>query len=233
MGIMNTRTFPTIIGVVLAVALLGLIFTKGQELGRLRTERQQLLARLDAPENSASTPQAPAASRATLGGGDDDSNELLRLRNEVNQLNRRKQELSGVIAENQKLKATLASAPTNSGVKLPPGYIHKNQARMAGFATPENTIESLLWAIQNRDVNSLLQAFAPEAAKRIQDQISGTSPQQFFDNSVPLPGLAILKSERMPDGTVQLIAEIAPGIPAVPLRLQQIDGQWKISMPLF
>ena len=232
---MNTRTFPTIIGSVLAVALLGLVFTKGQELGRLRTERQQLLARLEGPENSpaASTVNAGVASNPVIDGSDADANEVLRLRNEINQLSRRKQELSGAMAENQKLKAAVASAPTNSGVKLPPGYIHKNQARMAGYATPENTMESFLWAVQNRDANSLVQAFVPEAAKRLQDRIAQRSSEQFFQDSVPLPGLAVTKSERMPDGTVELTAEIAPGIPPVPLRLQQIDGQWKISTPIF
>ena len=230
---MNSPTFPTVIGSVLAVALLGLVFTRGQALGRLRTERQQLLTRLEASENStpASTVRAPAGSNPAINGSDADGNEVLRLRNEINQLTRRKQELAGVMTENQKLTAAVASFPANAGVKL--GYIHKNQARMAGYATPENTIESFLWAVQNRDVNALIQAFAPETAKRIQDQISQNSPQQFFEDSVPLPGLSILKSVRMPDGTVQLTIEVAPGIPPVPLRLQQIDGQWKISTPIF
>jgi len=84
---------------------------------------------------------------------------LLRLRNEVSRLTGRKRELTGALTENESLRAQLARRATNSpaGTGLPAGYIRKNQAKMAGYNTPEDTIQSLLWALNNRDFPNLLQ----------------------------------------------------------------------------
>jgi hypothetical protein len=35
---------------------------------------------------------------------------------------------------------------------------------MVGYNTPEDTLQSLLWAVQNRDLTNLLQAFTLNAA---------------------------------------------------------------------
>ena len=49
------------------------------------------------------------------------------------------------------------------GIQLPPGYIRKSEARMVGYSTPDDTLQSFLWAIQNRDLTNVLQALAPDS----------------------------------------------------------------------
>ena len=48
------------------------------------------------------------------------------------------------------------------GFQLPPGYVRKRDARLVGFNTPEDTLQSLLWAIQNHDLAKVLEAFTPD-----------------------------------------------------------------------
>ena len=231
---MTPKSLPVIVGIVAAVALAGLAFSKHQELGRLRGERDQLLTKLQNPEPAAATaaePVTPPAETKPVNAADE--NEILKLRNEIAQLTRRKRELAGLVAENAQLKSQVAASATNSAGKLPAKYIRKSQARMAGFGTPESTMESLLYSIQHRDLQSLMLAFVPEAVDQIQANLARSSEKEFFDEHTSIPGVAITKSEEKPDGTVELTIEVAPGLPTGNLVFRKIDGSWKIVTPMF
>ena len=85
--------------------------------------------------------------------------EVLRLRSQVGQLERRKRELAAVTEESKRLQAQLSTKATNvtSGVALPAGYIRKSEAKYAGFGSPEDSLQSFLWAIEHRDLRTLMQ----------------------------------------------------------------------------
>lgn len=158
---------------------------------------------------------------------DVDSRELLRLRSEVTRLNARKRELAEVAETHQRLRNQLESGSTNVvGNRLPPGYIRKSEAQFAGYSTPENTVQSLLWALHHRNATGLLQSFSPDVSAKIEAN-GGTD--SFFKSAEPMPGLAIRGRNNLPDGSVELEVEFDPSMPTDKLHLRPINGEWKLE----
>jgi hypothetical protein len=223
---------------IVCLAVLGGLWAQHGLLAELRAEHDQLLAQqepkaadLAAPTVAASAPvDAPQPTLVV-------TPELLRLRNEVTRLTERRLELASVRAENERLRAEVASRGTNAngGLRLPPGYIRKTEARMVGYGTPEDTLQSLLWAVQNHDLTNLLQAFAPEVAQQIRAQAgeSAESKADFWSKSTALVGLRLVnRGQVAADGSVNAEVEILPDMPHEQLTFRQTNGQWKVATHL-
>ena len=58
-----------------------------------------------------------------------------------------------------------------------------------------------------------------------------TNLRRPFKNTDPLPGLAMGARQYLPDGSVEVQVEAAPGMPPQKFRLQFIAGQWKLEAP--
>jgi hypothetical protein len=115
---------------------------------------------------------------------------------------------------------------------LPPGYVRKRDARLVGYNTPENTLQSLLWAIQNRDLTNVLQAFTAESVEHFLAQAARSNRpiEDFFRDSAALPGMAIVdRRQDTNDGFIELEVEWVPGMPHVEIPFQQTNGRWKIA----
>ena len=202
-----------------------------QQLTALQAEQQQASASgvrpAESPESSTASPTEQNPVTETV------SPELLRLRGEVTRLNLQKRELAAVEAEGQRLHAELAKVSNRgaSGVTLPPGFMRKAEAKNVGYNTPEATVESFLWALQHHDATNLLNAFAGHGANQIQQELerSSQSGEDFFKGTDAIPGLAIQSRTNLPDGSVDLTLELAPGAPARTLRLQSVNGEWKFT----
>jgi hypothetical protein len=221
---------------IVCVAELGALWAQRGQLASLRAEHDQLLAQQEAKSLSstglATAPESASAEiprpRLVV------TPELLRLRNEVTRLTERRLELAGVRAENDRLRAEVASRGTNAngGLRLPPGYVRKSEARMVGYGTPEDTLQSLLWAVQNHDLTNLLQAFAPEVAPQVRAQAgeSVESRADFWSKSAALVGLRIVKRDAVNmDGSIMAEVELLPGMPPEQITFRQTNGQWKLS----
>jgi len=226
--------------VLACAACLGTVWAlvrQGQQLSGLREQQQELAAPRDSAnaDSSAAPIQAGSGGDGSIAATGSAAAELLRLRGEVTRLNARKRELSSEVAEGDRLRAQLAAGSTNAalGSRLPPGYIRKTQAQMVGYTTPENTVQSFLWAIHNHDLTAMLRALTPESAEHVRAQVqsveNGTA--DFFKNADVLPGMAIRSREDLPDGTVQLQVEIGPGLPGEKVHLQIFNGEWKMNGP--
>jgi hypothetical protein len=236
---MNRRVLlsGSLVAVCLAT-LWGLWSQRGQVAG-LRAEQQQLMALVAAKADAAGSAINAEAGGASSGTGAPAlvaTPELLRLRSEVTRLTERRRELAGVRADNERLRGEPADRGTNgpAGLRLPPGYLLRSKARMVGYNTPEDTLQSLLWAVQNRDLTNLLQAFTARSAEIILDGIaqSNRSIQRFFRDSVAMPGMAIVdRRQDTNDGSIKLEVDVAPGVPHAEIRFQQTTGQWKIAGP--
>jgi hypothetical protein len=202
-----------------------------RQLTALRAEQEQQQASApgagsaEAAQRSAEQPEEQHAAPETV------SSELLRLRGEVTRLNLRKRELAGVEGEGQRLRAELAKASNQPGseVSLPPGFVRKSEAKNQGYSTPEATMETFLWALQHHDATNLLNAFAGPGANQVQLALerSAQTGEDFFKGSDVIPGLAIQNRTNLPDGSVNLTLEVAPGAPTQTLRLQSVNGEWK------
>jgi len=215
---MNPRIINTAVPL-LCLALLWAVFTQQRHVTRLRVEKQQVMDGF-APAD-ANVSDEPATRPAAAA-----SPELLRLRNEVAQLTARRKELATVRTENERLQARVAERATNAAVARSVSYLRKSDAQFAGYNTPENTMQTVLWAIQNRDITSLTQAFSSEMLEHMP-----RDGQHLFDDADKITGLTILGRTQMPDGSVQLeiMDNRSDAVEKVPLFL--INGQWRIGEP--
>jgi hypothetical protein len=235
---MNTRNWFTILAVAACLASGWAVWRQRAQLAELRAEQARLqVAETPKTEQPSAAAGQPTESieHAASTSNDEASPELLRLRNRVSQLSARQRELAGVVAEADQLRARLGQSSTNAsaGNRLAPGYVRKAEARLAGYATPEDTIQSFLWSLQQRDFTNLLQTMTPESAQRLEAQVrqSGRSAEEFFKDTDAVPGLGIRGRETLPDGSVQLQMEVAPGVPPEKFVLRYINGEWKLAGP--
>jgi len=227
---MKPRRTLILVGMAICLTTLALALTRQQHIANLRTQQQDMRSqtRQTAATGVSRQPSSsPAASRDYS-----PSVELLRLRNQVTQLGNRKRELAGVRAENERLRAQLAASKTNSAVAsgLPPDYVLRSRARQVGYSTPEDTLQTFLWALQNKDFRALTQSLTSESAQRLEAfHKHDESLDAFFRAAEELPGARVLRHAQS-DGSVELRVEFIPGVPAgYPPRLRQIGNQWKIE----
>ena len=215
------------------------VWSQRIQLTNLRSEQQQVLAQTatnapapaaepaaDARAASVEPPTAPLAVTP----------ELLRLRSEVTRLMERRRELASVRLENERLRSQVASRGTNGAeaFKLPPGYVRKRDAQMAGYNTPEDTLQSLLWAIQNHDLTNMLQAFSTERAEELRAEMaqSNRSAEDFFHDAEGLVGMGIVRREQDASGDgMHVEVEMVPGMPRQRITFRRINAQWKIDGP--
>jgi hypothetical protein len=226
------RRIPTIsFAVAVGITMIVVVFLRQNRITTLKAERTHVLARLAAPAEASPTvdPADPADFKQNSRSP---SLELLKLRAEVARLGNRKRELANAKVESERLHGQLATRGTNapSGVTLPAGYIRKSEARFVGYTTPENTIQSLLWAIQNRDSTAFLQAFGSEMATQFETRMqSRSSIEEFFKEADALPGIRVVGKEVEDNGEVVLVVEIMPGQEPQPrIRFKQFGAQWKL-----
>jgi hypothetical protein len=234
---MNPRRGIMIASVAACLVAVVLVWGQQCQLDGLRQQKRNLASRAPAPayppplaDRGAATETAPTTPSEYT-----PSLELLRLRNKTTQLRSRLSELDGVHGENERLRQQLATAATNAAAKtvLPPGYLLKSAAKFSGYDTPEHSLQTMLWAVRNRDFTNLLMVFTPEAARKLDQQIqqSGKSPEEFL-NAMNLPGIRIVGRENKADGTADLKVEVAPGMSAQPthFHFRLIDGDWKLVL---
>lgn len=230
---MNLRRIIIFVSVAACLAALALVLIRQRQIADLRTQRQDLMSQapltLDTlseanSNNATGTMAQPRPSYAP-------SLELLRLRGEVTRLENRKRELANSRMENERLRLQIAARGTNTpaGLALPPDYLRKSEAQFAGYDTPEHTLQTMLWAVRNRDFTNLLAVFTPEVARELEHQIqrSGKSAGEFLDASWNFPFLRVAGRNNKSDGTVEL--KIAPGMSDQPIRFRIINGEWKMD----
>lgn len=230
------RTLGISICVVACLVTLALARTQRRTLVSLREQEQQLRTQASEALPVASQSAADKTVVATMEQYTP-SPELLHLRGEIGQLERRKRELAGARLENERLRVQFASKGTNApgAIALPAGYIKKSDAKYAGYSTPEDTIQTMLWAIRDRNTTHFLQAFNPEMAKQLEAEMQRRgSPEEFFKEADAMPGLRVTGKEVGVDDTMVLIIEMLPGDEATSqkMRFKQFGGEWKLMSGL-
>ena len=163
---MNRRVFLSILLVAFCGCLLWALALQRRSILMLRMELQSKQVRAPA--------LFPVPSELKSTASPEVPRELLRLRNQVSQLRRRRDELQAVRAEKERLVQEITARSTNH-VGLPPNYIRKSEARLVGYNSPEETLQSLLYAMRNRDTNSLFNAFTSNSARELQLQVKEQS----------------------------------------------------------
>ena len=101
---------------------------------------------------------------------------------------------------------------------------------MVGYNTPEDTLQSMLWAIQHHDLTNLLRAYTPAEAEHLLAEIdhahNGRVEDYFSALSLgAFPGIGIVGRAYDPSNEyVAMQVVMAPGLPGGQITLQQISG---------
>jgi hypothetical protein len=165
--------------VIAAVAIIGALWGRQRATQRRLAEQadssRQLLARLNELEvenfrlsNTVAQANAPLAEIQLA--------ELDKLRQEVQLLRRRTNDIVTLQAELRRMRTELFSArnamASNAPPAVPPGDIYpRDQWTFAGFDTPEDALESLTWAISEGDEDTYLAGLAPELRMEMQSTL--------------------------------------------------------------
>ncbi|MCP5519296.1 MAG: hypothetical protein H7A45_18785 [Verrucomicrobiales bacterium] len=171
----------------------------------------------------------------------EEQSELIRLRREQTELNRRAGELAGIEQQHAQLSRQLATARANPGslsAVVPPGYILRSKARNAGQGTPEAAIETWFWAVEHRNRETLVNVFLEEHASHLMDQLQREGEEEFWKGMVFFPGYEITAREPQADGSVRLELAVVPGSadsgvgggpPPWSVTMHQVNGIWRLD----
>jgi hypothetical protein len=183
------------------------------------------------------------------------SQDLLKLRAEEELLRQQTNELQTLREQTQQLRAALKVAPdslsanvphaappsasvppanpqpANLPPEVPPQNIYPRESwAFAGYATPEATVQSAVWAMGKGDANSFLAGFDPELRQAMEKAFEGTS---FADQAAKkmngITGFRIIRKDIFPDDTVALAVSMDGENDVEKMYLKKIDGQWKIT----
>ena len=227
---MNAKNILTGLAFALCLGSVSAVMLQRQQLLNVRSPQNP---QAKGPDTAAKPDNVAGQGSVTASSREEALSELLKLRNEVTRLSARKRELSGVVGESEQLRQQLATNQANISAenRLPPGYIRKAQAQMVGYSTPEDTVQSFLWALQHHDPAGLLRSLTPAQAQALGPRFN-TDPNaehSFFKDADVLPGLAILSRRNLPNGSVELQVTLGANTPAQTFRLQPINGEWKLD----
>jgi hypothetical protein len=224
---MRGRSAIIVVSVVLCGAALWGVLGQGRQLSDLRAEQKRLqtVIPVTSTDTEAATtpPETPQVPR-----------ELLQLRAEVARLSQQQRELAGARLENEKLRLQLENRRTNNAPKAASaGYIKMSQVTWLGCNTPEDTLQSAFWAMQNRDWEKYLETIRPDVAKELADSLraeSRSADEYFKDKHLP-PVFKIVGRQQIDEGVIDLQIEFAPDVPTITFDIRREGGQWKLGSP--
>jgi hypothetical protein len=163
-----------------SLALVGLLLVGLQhhQIGELRAENMTL------EQASAEASQLKADLAKSTGNEVQDAEEierlreenhdLLKLRNEVNQLREARVQFEKVSAENQRLKSVAKSAPNPARKEtvIQPILVLVANLANQGWSTPEATVQTIFWAQRQGNGELLSRSFIPEHRALLRDGLA-------------------------------------------------------------
>lgn len=162
--------------------------------------------------------------------------ELLRLRGEVGRLRSETQELAKLREENQRLRAAMTVSQGLHASELTPeaDYWPKGSWVFAGYATPESTLQSLLWLASKGDMKNFLEGTTGEAQKHLEDDLKQKSEAdvaaELAQETEKLSSCRLLDKEYLSNDAVRLTLRMdGDHTQTNKFILKQIGNEWKLD----
>lgn len=202
----------------IAVVTLLLVGLQHQQLSHLRAENatlQQSAAeadQLNADRAKSSDDQAQDAEE--IARLQEENHDLLRLRNEVNQLRDARATFEKVTAENQRLQMLARSAvrAVPKQASMQPILIRVDSLYDRGQGTPEAAAQTLLWAEHNGNVEVLSRCMEPKRWSRMYSSASEQARKYLLANMrrnlAQMVSIGIVARRDIDAATVQLGIEL-------------------------
>ena len=224
------------------LVVLGVQFSRMTQLSRendrLRAQLQATQQQLD--ELRVENRRIPQASSRPVSDGEKE--ELLRLRNQASQLKAATNEtqqlrshLQQATAENERMRAAQAnvSAALSSPVVAPSDNFPKEKWAFAGYATPEASFQSTVWAMSQGDSQTFMAGLAPEERARIEKSWQDKSAEQIGEEGrremKEVSGFRILERRQIADDQVALTIFANGKGETAEMLLQRIGTEWKLA----
>jgi len=199
----------------------------------LSAQCQALQAQLEAANAKQNSPTAAALKQQKR-----NAEELLRLRSEVTQLRTKAADAAKLRAENQQLRAaTTAASLQNSAAgstNAPAGGSHPRDSwAFSGYATPEATLVSAIWAMREGNPRAFLDSLSPDEAarqaKQWGDKTEADIAAKHQQDVASITGFQIMSSQNISPDEVQMNVFVAG-----PDKLEQVSvarsgSDWKFA----
>jgi hypothetical protein len=176
--------------------------------------------------------------------------DLLKLRAEVTALRQQTNQLRILREENQRLQALATNrqavsinrpAKKNPEDALPQDVHPKETWAFRGYASPEATIESMVWALTKGDRSTLVAGFTPEMLADIESHLNGKDfVQEATNDAARMMEFRILDRQARSDDEMVLTVWMAKRDEKGDIDIndnsedtvfKRIDGQWKVAGP--
>jgi hypothetical protein len=224
---------------VIMAALAAAVVTQTLRVSRLNAQNDALRQQLQAAEAQVAEVSNRPAQAVAPAPSEEDRSELLRLRNQAVQLKQATNELQKLRAQVQQLQAAsqqaaAAPAPAAPNPSAPgaTGPVSRESWAFAGYATPEATLQSAIFAMSQGDYQTFLAAMTPEEAARMQQSSQGKTPEQIAEEGKRETGriksFQVLGREELAPDRVMLQVYADGGDSKVQrVMLQKIGDEWK------
>jgi hypothetical protein len=164
-----TKTQTALLTAALAAGLATpLVVRQHREAARLKSAVEMLQSQVTELSSRRLVPPTPASDDSRQSASASDKVELMRLRGEVARLRAEAAEVAKAAAPRTRplMKAKGRFKP-NAPLSTQPGYVPTGQGQFVGFATPEDALQSFLWASANPGSGKLLSTLAlPDEVKK-------------------------------------------------------------------
>ena len=219
-----------------ALAGLLLVGLQHQQLGQLRAENATLQqASAEANRLKADLDKSTgneAQDEDEIARLREENHDLLKLRNEVNQLRDAKAEFQKVSAENQQLRSQPRNTlpPQGSLMLSQPIVINIDGLYDRGLNTPEATLQTFLWTQHEANPDAMSRCVTTESQPMIHD-LTATYQQQYISN---IDSIEIVARKEMDANTVQLGIAIkmhnSSRVNKVIYTFSLRNGEWRLDL---
>jgi hypothetical protein len=167
---------------------------------------------------------------------DGEPSELLRLRAEVSELRRQSAGLQNVLEENRRAHGAPArDSRAAADVVRTADYWPHNSWAFAGYATPDATFQSSLWAADQGDLKTVLAGLSGKMRESLEADLAGKTETEVTaklrDEVIGLQSVRVLDRVPQPDGTVLITASLEGKYDSqtAKLVLEKVGNEWKIT----
>jgi DNA repair exonuclease SbcCD ATPase subunit len=213
---------------------IAMVAMKQSAIANLRAEHQTLLdnsreAQQLAKENgeiSSLRQQADEAEKLRA-----ENQDLPRLRNEVGQLRKQTADLDKLRADHERLLAKISAGQSSQSTApaLPADYISRDALRDMGLSSPENTMQTLFWAMSTGNMKRLMQCSANDQNLTRSDSELEAQGQDLAKQFTAFPGYRVAEKTNLAPDEVQLGIQASPGGVVAPIKFKLDGSQWKLE----
>jgi hypothetical protein len=157
----------------------------------------------------------------------EENHDLLKLRNEVNQLRDARVQFEKVSAENQRLQATARNAPKPASKEtvIQPILVLVANLSNQGWGTPEATVQTLYWAERQGNQEMLSRCILPEQLR------DGLAPRLYL-HFLDVVSIEIVARRDIDPTTVHLgilVHSSRDSDRKIAVELKLKDGNWQVA----